>query len=104
MTKRPRSPPGDPMTLGNMRADGVRSLAVSCHLCHHAAVLSADPWPDDVPVPSFVARLVCTRCGIVAMRELSTPPQGWHWAAIALLVIPESFVEIFLRISCHVGD
>jgi hypothetical protein len=29
MTKRPRSPAGDPTTLGNMRANGVRSLAVS---------------------------------------------------------------------------
>jgi hypothetical protein len=26
--------PIEPMTLGNMRANGVRSLAVSCHLCH----------------------------------------------------------------------
>jgi hypothetical protein len=34
---------GPPMTLGNMRANGVQSLAVSCHLCHHRAILSADP-------------------------------------------------------------
>ena len=27
MSTRPRSPAGDPMTLGNMRANGVRSLA-----------------------------------------------------------------------------
>jgi hypothetical protein len=30
------------MTPGNMRADGVWSLAVSCRKCHHQAVLSAD--------------------------------------------------------------
>ena len=30
------------MTLGNMRANGVRSLAVSCWLCHHGAVLAVD--------------------------------------------------------------
>jgi hypothetical protein len=30
------------MTLGNMRGNGVRSLAVSCWQCHHQAVLSAD--------------------------------------------------------------
>jgi hypothetical protein len=53
------------MTLGNMRANGVRSRAVSCRLCHHEAVLSADPWPDDVPVPVFGPRMVCTRCGII---------------------------------------
>jgi hypothetical protein len=34
------------MTLGNMRANGVRWLAVSCWQCHHQAILSADPWPD----------------------------------------------------------
>jgi hypothetical protein len=32
------------MPVGNMRANGVRSLAVSCRQCHHRAVLSADPW------------------------------------------------------------
>jgi hypothetical protein len=39
------------MTLGNMRANGVRSLDVSCWQCHHRAILSADPWPDHAPVP-----------------------------------------------------
>jgi hypothetical protein len=38
------------MTLGNMRASGVHSLDVSCWLCHHRAILSADSWPDHVPV------------------------------------------------------
>jgi hypothetical protein len=36
------NPAGDPMTLGNMRENGVRSLDVSCWQCHHRAVLSAD--------------------------------------------------------------
>jgi hypothetical protein len=36
-----RSPPGDPTTLGNMRANGVRPLAVPCWQCHHRAFLSA---------------------------------------------------------------
>jgi hypothetical protein len=57
--------PIQPMTLGNMRANGVHSLVVSCHLCHHEAIISAAAWPDDVPVPVFGARMVCTRCGIV---------------------------------------
>ena len=54
-----------PMTLGNMRENGVRSLAVSCSLCHHRAVVDAAAWPDDVPVPTFGPRMVCTRCGNV---------------------------------------
>jgi hypothetical protein len=28
----------EPMTLGNMRANGVRSLDVSCWICHYRAV------------------------------------------------------------------
>jgi hypothetical protein len=31
--------PIDPMILGNMRANGVRSLDVTPWLCHHQAVL-----------------------------------------------------------------
>ena len=59
------SPPGPPMNLGNMRELGVRSLAVTCELCHHQAVLPADRWGDAVFVSAFRPRMVCTRCGIV---------------------------------------
>ena len=34
------------MTLANMRASGVRSLAVTCELCHHEAVMNVDPFDD----------------------------------------------------------
>jgi hypothetical protein len=57
------------MTLDNIRANGVRSLDVSCWQCHHRAILSADPWPDHVPVPSFGPRMVCTRCGIIGAES-----------------------------------
>jgi hypothetical protein len=75
------------MTLGNMRSLGVRSLAVSCELCHHAAVLSAEPRPDHVPVPTFGRRMVCTRCGIIGAdarpnwREQAERPSltGTQW-------------------------
>jgi hypothetical protein len=43
------------MTLGNMRANGVRSLAV--WQCHHEAVLNADRWPDHMPVQAFGPRM-----------------------------------------------
>jgi hypothetical protein len=32
--------PIEPMTLGNMRANGVRSPDVSCWNCHHRAILT----------------------------------------------------------------
>jgi len=46
------------MTLGNMRANGVRSLDVSCWIWHHRAILSAERWPDSTPVPAFGPRMV----------------------------------------------
>jgi hypothetical protein len=52
------------MTLGNMRENGVRSLAVYCLLCHHDAVLAVDTWPDHTTVPSFGPR-VCIQCGMI---------------------------------------
>jgi len=65
MTKRPRSQPGEPMDLANMRSLGIGSLAVTCELCHHAAVVDVARWPGHVPVPAFGPRMVCTGCGIV---------------------------------------
>src|SRR5215472_8351266 len=56
---------GPPMTLANMRAQGVRSLWVVCDLCHHEAVLNVDRYGDEVPVPAFGPCMVCTRCGII---------------------------------------
>jgi hypothetical protein len=37
----------------------------TCNLCHHQAVLDVNAYPDDVTVPSFAPRLVCTACGII---------------------------------------
>ena len=61
---------GPPMTLANMRAQGVRSLWVVCELCHHDAVVNVDAYGDAVPVPAFAPRMVCTSCGSSArMRD-----------------------------------
>lgn len=57
--------PVTPMTLGNMRSLGVRSLDVTCDLCHHEVILPADGWPDAVLVRAFGPRMVCTRCRII---------------------------------------
>ncbi len=39
-----------PMDLGNMRANGVRRLAVYCWNCHHEATLDVDRYDDAVIV------------------------------------------------------
>jgi len=56
-----------PMTLGNMRANGVRSIAVCClgRDCHRDAVVDVGRYADDVPVPAFGPRMVCTVCGAI---------------------------------------
>jgi hypothetical protein len=35
-----------PMTLGNMRANGVSSLTVQCQKCWHEVVINASPWRE----------------------------------------------------------
>jgi hypothetical protein len=72
MAARRINEPIEPMTLGNMRANGVRSLAVSCHLCHHETIISAARWADEVSVPVFGPRMVCTSCGIVGAKTTCT--------------------------------
>ena len=55
----------EPMTLGNMRANGVRTLAAWCldRSCNHHSVIDVNQFSDDVPVPSFGPRLRCAQCG-----------------------------------------
>jgi len=56
---------GPPITLGNMRENGVRTLDVWClgRDRHHHRMLDVDAMPDDVAVPSIGPRLRCERCG-----------------------------------------
>jgi hypothetical protein len=58
------------MTLRNMRENGVRSISVNCHLCHHGALLNVDHHADAVPAPSFRSRMVRTGCGIVGGADV----------------------------------
>jgi hypothetical protein len=69
------------MTLSNMRELGVRSLFVTCELCHHEAFLPADDWPDAMLVRTFAPRMVCTVCRIVdadAKAELAGVQGAWE--------------------------
>ena len=60
-----RRSPGPPMTLGNLRQLGVRGLIVACldANCRHETTLGVDDYADEVEVPSFAPRLVCSKCG-----------------------------------------
>jgi hypothetical protein len=60
-----RSEAGPPMTLGNMRQNGVRRLRAYCYApgCHHEANIDVESWPDDMEIPSIGPRLRCQQCG-----------------------------------------
>jgi hypothetical protein len=62
-----KAPPGPPMTLANMRENGVRRLVAQClaPYCHHSATIDADGYDGAIPVKSFEPRMVCTRCGLI---------------------------------------
>jgi hypothetical protein len=67
----------EPMTLGNMRANGVRNLAVQCgvYWCNHHGVLDVSSYSDDVPVP-FGPRM-----GMQDLRSNQNAPAGFLGAS-----------------------
>jgi hypothetical protein len=58
-------PPGEPMTLGNMRHLGVHHLVATClnDACRHRDLIDVSSYPDDTEVPSFASKAVCAKCG-----------------------------------------
>jgi hypothetical protein len=51
----------------HIRSHGCRDLLLYCGSinCSHGAKLNADHMPDDTPIRPLVARMVCTRCGMI---------------------------------------
>jgi DNA-directed RNA polymerase subunit RPC12/RpoP len=71
-----RSNPGPPMTLSNIRANGVHAVSAACEACGHKADVNVDALPETVTVPKAGQRLRCSRCG---GKTISTRP-AWHTA------------------------
>ena len=69
-----RSKPGPPMTLMNMRQNGVRMVSASCANCGHKADVNVDTLPETVTVPEAGQRLRCISCG---GKRVWTRP-AWH--------------------------
>jgi hypothetical protein len=63
MGKKPPEPPEQPVTLGGMRALGVRSVYVTCSACGYASTVNVDDWQDDVFITSFGPHVRCAKCG-----------------------------------------
>ena len=60
-----KHPPGEPMTLGNMRELGVQDLIASClnDACRHLALIDVANHAAETEVPWFRSRAVCVKCG-----------------------------------------
>jgi DNA-directed RNA polymerase subunit RPC12/RpoP len=58
-----RSKPGPPMTLQNMRKNGVRAVTATCEACGREADVNVDALPSTVTVPKAGQRLRCSSCG-----------------------------------------
>ncbi|HZZ24354.1 MAG TPA: hypothetical protein VFE60_18005 [Roseiarcus sp.] len=69
-----RSKPGPPMTLANMRENGVRAVIASCANCGRSADVNVDALPETGTVPKAGQRLRCSRCG---GKTILTRP-AWH--------------------------
>ena len=63
-----------PMTLANMRENGVRSVIASCANRGRAADVNVDLLPETLTVPETGKRLRCSQCG---GKTISTRP-AWH--------------------------
>ena len=63
-----------PMTLGNMRRNGVHAVIGTCRACGRAADVVVDQLGDGVFVPDAGWRMVCSACG---GRKIETRP-AWH--------------------------
>jgi hypothetical protein len=69
-----RSKPGPPMTLANMRQNGVRAVTATCEACGREADVNVDALPETVTVPKARRHLRCSACG---GKTISTRP-AWH--------------------------
>ena len=65
---------GPPMTLANMRQNGVRAVAATCEACGHEAVVNVDALAETITVPEVGRRFCCSRCG---GKRVNTRP-AWH--------------------------
>lgn len=71
-----RTKPGPPMSLRNMRENGVRAVVAQCETCNRSADVNVDALPATVTVPKAGQRLRCSQCG---GKTISTRP-AWHTA------------------------
>jgi hypothetical protein len=66
--------PGPPMSLGNIRENGVRAVTATCETCNRSADVNVDALPATAYVPHVGRRLRCSQCN---GKQINTRP-AWH--------------------------
>ncbi len=66
-----------PMTLANMRVNGVRAVIATSEACGHKADVNVDALPETMIVPEAGRRLRCSQC---EGKRINTRP-AWHTAS-----------------------
>ena len=63
--RRPTERRQQKITLGEMRAAGVRGLLIYCsdYRCSHWTAIGADRWPDHIRLSDIEPRFTCQACG-----------------------------------------
>jgi hypothetical protein len=85
--RRPDAYRGPRVTLGDVRAHGVRRLLIYCSeglYCHHSGTVDADRWPDETAVRDLSPKAVCTKSGSLALtcdRTGMSEQGGKAWSA-----------------------
>ena len=69
-----RAPPPPPITLQNMRQNGVRAVTATCANCGRSADVNVDLLPETLTVPEASSGLRCSHCGA---KHVSTR-RAWH--------------------------
>jgi hypothetical protein len=73
------------ITLGEMRAAGIRGILVYCqdYHCSHSIAISADKWPDDMRLSDLEPRFICKACG---KRGADVRPDfNWNKQPVAMM-------------------
>jgi hypothetical protein len=65
-----------PMSLANMRPNGVYSVSAVCEICRHETVVNVDALPETTFVPEVGRQLRCSQCG---GKQIDTRP-AWQTA------------------------
>ena len=49
----------------NYKSIQIKALSKPCRFCNHQAIVNVAAYDDEVPVPAFGPRMVCTVCGAI---------------------------------------